>query len=252
VLKPESLEIASPVSDAFYMRVTYFPATVETLFRVDPNLVTEGTELLGEEDLGFDDRVDQGRMEFDIRLKRRHHVRIDYFKLNRYGEVNLPRDIVFGDFVYDEGERFRSKLDWRVLTFAHSYSFLHFERFEMGLGLGFHLIEAKAEGGVPGTLRQIEESEVGIFPTVGLNTAFRISKRWSVTARAQYFSASPEEFDGEMSEYHLDLQYRWRKNFAIGLGYTQLKSSLLIADDEQPLLFDLKTSGPELFFRASF
>jgi hypothetical protein len=251
-LKPKSLEIASPVSDHFYMRGTYFPATVETLFRVDPAFNVQGTTLSGEEDLGFDDRVDQGRMEFDIRLVRRHHVRIDYFKLNRFSEQNLGRNITFGDFNFAQGERFRAKFDWRVLSLTHTYSFLHLERFELGLGLGFHLIETQAEGGVPGTLRRIEESEVGIFPTIALNSAFRISKRWAVTARGQYFSATPQNYDGTMAEYHMDLQYRWRKNFAIGLGYTILQSQLYIEDEDQPLLFDLDTSGPEIFFRVSF
>ena len=59
-----------------------------------------------------------------------------------------------------------------------------------------------------------------------MNAAFRITKRWSVTARGQSFSASPEGFEGTMSEYHADLQYRWRKNLAFGLGYTQMVTEL--------------------------
>ncbi len=85
-----------------------------------------------------------------------------------------------------------------------------------------------------------------------MNAAFRISKRWSVTARGQYFSASPEDFDGSISDYHGDIQYRWRKNFAVGLGYTKLTAHLQVVDIANPVLFDLTTSGPELFFRVSF
>ena len=93
--------------------------------------------------------------------------------------------------------------------------------------------------------------QVGIFPTIALNAAFRISKRWAITARGQSFSASPEDFDGKMSDYHADIQYRWRRNFAVGLGYTKLVTELLVTDD-RPLLFNMDTSGPELFFRVSF
>jgi hypothetical protein len=240
-LKPKSLELASPVTDHFYMRGSYFPAAVTTQLRLDPSPLTEGTLLSGEDDLGLDDQVDQGRMEFDIRMKERGHVRIDYFKLNRFSQQALPRDIVFGDLIFDEGTEFRSKLDWRVLTFTYTYSFFKTERFE-----------AQAEGGEPGTLNREEASEVGIFPTLAANVAFRISKRWSVTARGQQYSASPDDFDGKMADYHADIQYRWRKNFAIGLGYTMLETNLFVFDEDQPLLFNLETSGPELFFRVSF
>ena len=252
VLQPESLEIASPVSDHFYVRGIYFPASVTTLLRLDPNSVIEGSTLSGEDDLGLDDKVDQGRMEFDIRMLENNHVRIDYFKLNRFSQQPLPRDIIFGDEIFEEGTTFRSKLDWRVLSLTYTYSFVHTNRFEGGLGLGIHVIEAQAEGGEPGTLNREEASEVGIFPTIAANLAFRISKRWSVTLRGQQFSANPEDFEGKMSDYHGDIQYRWRKNFAVGLGYTKMETDLQVFDSDQPLLFNLDTSGPELFFRASF
>jgi hypothetical protein len=252
VMQPKSLEIASPVSDHFYVRGTYFPASVTTILQLDPTATAPGTMLSGEDDLGLDDKVDLGRMEFDIRMRENNHVRIDYFKLNRFSQQALPRDIVFGDFTFAEGTTFRSKLDWRVLTLTYTYSFVHTSRFEGGLGLGIHLIEAHAEGGEPGTLEREKADEVGIFPTIAANIAWRISKRWSITARGQQFSANPEDFDGKMADYHADIQYRWRKNFAIGLGYSKIQTNLQVFDEDQPLLFDLDTSGPEIFFRASF
>lgn len=255
VLKPKSLDLASPVSDHFYVRGSYFPAAVDTIIRLDPSVTQQGTTLSGEDDLGLDGKVDQGRMEFDIRMRENNHVRIDYFKLNRFSETHLPRDIVFGDIPPAQtqaGTLFRTKLDWRVLTLTYTYSFVHTDRFEGGLGLGIHIIEAHAEGSEPGTLIREKADEVGIFPTVAVSLAFRISKRWSVTARGQQFSASPEDFDGMMSDYHADIQYRWHKNFSVGLGYTMLKTDLTVFDPDQPLLFNLDTKGPEIFFRASF
>ena len=255
VLKPKSLDLASPVSDHFYVRGTYFPASVTTTIRLDPSTTQKGTTLSGEDDLGLDDKIDQGRMEFDIRMRENNHVRIDYFKLNRFAEQPLPRDIVFGDIPPTQtraGTNFRTKLDWRVLTLTYTYSFVHTDRFEGGLGLGIHIIEAHAEGSEPGTLIREKADEVGIFPTVAASLAFRISKRWSVTARGQQFSASPEDFDGMMADYHADIQYRWHRNFSVGLGYTMLKTDLTVFDPDQPLLFNLDTKGPEIFFRASF
>jgi hypothetical protein len=55
-----------------------------------------------------------------------------------------------------------------------------------------------------------------------------------------------------MADYHADVQFRWRKNLAFGLGYTLLKTNLDVFDADQPVLFDMETAGPEIFFRASF
>lgn len=253
-LKPETLDIASPTSDHFFMRGTYFQGTVETTLRVDSTGATtpDGTVLSGEDDLGLDDVVDQARMEFDIRMGERNHMRIDYFKLNRYSEMALPRDIEFGDFSFDAGDIFRTSLDWRMLSLTYTYSLFRSERFEAGVGLGLHILEAKAAGSEPGTLNIERDSEAGIFPTIAVNAALRITRRWSVTARGQSFSASPEGFDGTLSDYHADVQFRWRKNLAFGLGYSLIAIDLDVVDSDQPFLFKMDTSGPELFFRASF
>jgi hypothetical protein len=252
-LKPESLGIASPVTDHFYMRATYYQPSVTTELRLDANNgTTEGTLLNAEEDLGLDDVINQGRVEFDVRMGERSHMRVDYFKLSRFHQQALPRTIEFGDFTFPEDTMFRTTLDWRVFAMTYTYSFFRGERFEAGLGLGLHIIQAKASGGQPGTLNRESESEVGIFPTIAATAAFRITNRFSVTARGQSFSAAPEGFEGTMSEYHLDLQYRWRKNLAFGIGYTQMVTELEVTDAETPLLFNMDTTGPELFVRASF
>ena len=86
-----------------------------------------------------------------------------------------------------------------------------------------------------------------------INAAYRISKRWAITARGQVFSLDREnEFSGEIGDFHADIQYRWRKNFAVGLGYSRLFANVDIIDADQPFMFDMDASGPELFMRASF
>jgi len=252
VLKPKSLKLASPVSDRFYIRGTYFSAKAESLVRLDPTAIdVAGTELSGEQDLGLDDKIDQGRMEFDFRLGERNHVRIDYFKLARFAQQPLPRDILFGNAIIGEGVTFRTNLDWRTLGFTYTYSFFRSDRFEAGLGLGVYLIEGHLEGSVPGTSSKQKVESVGIFPTVAVNGAYRISKRWAVTLRAQQYSASPDDFIGKMADYHFDVQYRWRKNLAVGLGYSSIQTDLEVADPGGGL-FNLDVSGPELFCRVSF
>ena len=92
-LKPKSLEIASPVTDHFYMRATYFQPTVDDRAapRLDERREPDGTLLSAEDDLGLDDVINQGRVEFDVRMGERSHMRVDYFKLSRFRQQVLPR-----------------------------------------------------------------------------------------------------------------------------------------------------------------
>src|SRR5689334_11853499 len=108
-LKPENNGIASPITDHFYMRGSAYQGTVDTIMRVDStNAATpDGTLLSGEDDLGLDDLVEQFRMEFNVRMKDRHNVRIDYFRLDRFHQVQLAQPISFGDFDFQAGDTFR-------------------------------------------------------------------------------------------------------------------------------------------------
>jgi hypothetical protein len=253
VLKPESLEIPSPVTDHFYVRGIYFQPSVTTLLRLDASDGSEGTLLSAEDDLGLDDTLNQARMEIDMRMSRHHHFRFDFFKVSRFQQQTLPRDIQFGDFTFTEGTLFRTKLDWRTFSITYVYAPLQTERVEMGFLHGLHIVQTKAEGSEPGTLNRESASEVGIYPTFGLGGSVRLSRRFSFTARGQVFViAGREDFSATMADFHADLQFRWHKNLAIGLGYTKLQNELELFDIDQTLLFNMNTSGPELFFRASF
>lgn len=267
VLKPDTNDIASPVSDRFFVRFSGFQGAVETNMQLGetvpdiivippppapPPLFNPGTPLLAEEVLGLDDQVEQARIEFDFRMSDRNHLRVDYFKLNRFAEVIATQPIDYGDFNFQTGDRVRSSLDWRVLSLTWTYSLFKGERFEAGAGLGMHIIEAKSSLGEPGTLNREEFSEVAPFATAAVTAAYRISKRWAITARGQTFEYSRDDLTGRLSDFHADIQYRWRKNFAVGLGYTQLIYELEAVADDQPALFDMSATGPEIFFRASF
>jgi len=252
---PERSLAASPITDRFALRLNYFGPTVHTDLRLDRSTGQPGTDLNAEQDLGLEEKPQQFRAEMIIRMRERNRLRVDYFKLTRFGDKVLTQQVNFGDDVFDVNDRVSSLIDWRQLSLTYTRSLIYTNRFEVGLGLGIALLEATARGEV--RARNLSEQEEGVapFPTFALDASWRISKRWSFNARGQTFTANTEDFDGSMSEYHADVQYRWRKNFAVGLGYTSLRVSLDVvsgADVDFPGRFKQDVSGPELFIRASF
>lgn len=255
ILKPRTVrDISSPITDRFALRVTYFAPSFGTEFRLDPdNPLLGGTDLLAEEDLGLADRKTQARMEMIIRFRERNRLRVDYFKLTRFGNQVVTRQIVFGNDTFNITDRVQSMLEWRALGLTYTRSFWRSERFEFGAGIGLAFLEARASGEVTSRSIREERSSPGVFPTLALDGTWRISKRWSFNARGQRFSAHVNDFQGVMAEYHGDVQYRWREVFSLGLGYTKLRSALdVVSDNDFSGRFHQDVKGPEFFVRASF
>jgi hypothetical protein len=250
---PKKNQVASPITDRFALRVTYFAPTVDTFLRLDQENGLQGTELIVEDDLGLEDKPTQARAEMIFRLRERNRLRVDYYKLTRYGDTVLNRTIAFGDETFLVSDRVVSMIDWRQLGLTYTRSLLYFDRFELGAGLGIALLETRARGEVPA--RNIREAEDGIapFPTFAIDATWRISRRFSFNVRGQTFTANTDEFDGTLSDYHGDIQYRWHKNFTVGLGYTSLRiKAESTSTDDLGGKFDQDISGPEFFIRASF
>lgn len=257
---PQRHASSSPITDRFALRVLYFPGSVTTDLRLDQqNGLQQGTEVSAEDDLGLDDRKDMGRAEMIFRLRERNRLRVDYMKLSRLGDKILTRQINFGDEIFRLNDRALTALEWRSLTFTYTRSLLYTERFELGVGLGISVLEARARGEVPARNVREHQEAVGAFPTFALDGTWRISRRWSLNGRAQRFSTNIDEFTGSLAEYHGDVQYRWRENFSLGLGYSRFHTVVDVGsdvggpdDNDLTGRFDQEVTGPELFFRASF
>jgi hypothetical protein len=253
VLKPGAARpIASPINDRFAVRGSYFPASISTTLRLDAANGGPGTELAAERDFGMSDKQDQGRIELTLRLRERHRMRFDYFKLTRNGDAVLTRNIDFGDETFVAADRVLSLLDWRTLNFTYLYSIFHRQRFELAAGAGLHILDGEARARVPARVVNEEKSGVTVFPTLALDATWRISRRFALTARANRLSASLDDSSGSFSDYHADVQYRWRPNLAMGAGYTALKTDLQVGGGDFPGHFVFDVDGPELFIRASF
>ena len=254
VLKEEpARELSTPINDRFAIRASYFPASVSTDIRLDDAAGVAGTPFSAEDDFGLKDKLSQVRVEGLIRILERHRVRVDYFNLRRNGAEVLTQDIAFGDQVFAAGEQVRSNIDWKMLNFTYLYSIFRRQRFELGGGAGLTLFQGEMRARVPARLVREDRSGSVAFPTFALDASLRIAKRFSVNARANYLSATVDDSTGKISDYHADVQYRWKRNLALGIGYSKMKTDLGIAPDKDLAgKFVMDVDGPELFVRASF
>ena len=242
----------SPITDHFAMRGVYFQPTLTTAGRFDSDVGTPGTPFSGETDLALDDVANQGRMELLFRMRDRHRLRVDYLKLDRFGDTRLTRAIDFRNRRYNLADRVESNLDLRLMGFTYSWSVLRRESFEIGLGLGLHLVEAEARAEVRSRSIRETGSGTGALPTLGVDGTWRFARRWSVSGRFQYLSVGLSDVKGSFTDLHADVQYRWKPNVAFGLGYSGIKLDADVKSSSLPGTLVIDAKGPEGFFRVSF
>jgi len=244
---------ANPITDHFAARVSYYTGKVSTDGVVtDPNSLTPGTPISMEDDFLLTPDVHQGRVEFIFRMRDRHRLRVDTWEINRKSTTVPTKTIVFGDLTLGPTDTVVAQFNWRQSDFTYTYSLLHKPRFELGVGLGLHMIQADTQARV--YARGVHESfeGAGPFGTVAVDGTVIITKRFSFNARAQYMSLNLHDDNAKLGDYHADLQFRWKPNIALGLGYSSTQAQVTVSNSNPNGEMKFDVHGAEAFVRASF
>jgi hypothetical protein len=248
-------EPASPITDHFALRASYYSGTAVTDGRVDdPNAPTPGTPFSLEKDFKLSPSVHQARAEFMFRMRERGRLRVDLWELTRTGVTSPDTTVVYGGHTFTPADVVTSEFDWHQVDLTWTYSFIKGRRFELGTGLGLHLLEAEANANATQPTGPVSEkfSGAGPFVTLAIDSTWRMTRRFALSARGQYFKLTVSSVKGQLADYHADLQFRWRPNLAFGLGYQSTQTQLDVTNNNPNGFMKLATHGPELFARASF
>jgi hypothetical protein len=243
----------SPIADHFAMRASFISGSVRTQAQINDTAAgVAGTQFSAESDFGLPRRSTQARAEFIFRLHNRGRLRVSALDLSRQGSVLMTRDVRYGNQTFRVNERVNSQFDWRGFDLTWLFSFIRNDRFELGAGIGMHFIQAEASAAAPA--RAVRESfdGAGPFATVAADATWRITRRFSLNARAQTFEVTASAISAKLFDWHADVQFRIHRNVALGAGYQSNYMRLDVAnrDPGGSLRFDV--AGPELFLRASF
>ncbi|HVN44006.1 MAG TPA: hypothetical protein VMT66_02050 [Steroidobacteraceae bacterium] len=254
-LPPRKHEVASPITDHFYISAAYYAPRFTTNFRVDPSFAppgTVGTPVSGENDLGLPHRQEVGRVDFMFRLRDRNKVQVGYYETNRSGNELLTHDIVFGNETFPAGQMMATTFELKQFHINYTYSFIRNSHFELGSGLAAYLLQLDVIGQAKAQGLYQEVTAATPFPALPLDLAWAISKRWAATGRVAFLWINHHNLSGRYWDTHADLQYRWLQNFTVGAGYSSIRSNLTHEGGSFPGVVDLTITGPELFLRFSF
>jgi hypothetical protein len=243
---------ASPITDHMSFRAIYFFGNVSTTARFDPTQTMPGTRFSAEHAFGLTDRADQFRAEIIFRLKERSRLRVSELDVRRGGDVTLSENVQYGKQNFLVGEEVKSEIDYRQFDLTYTHSFLRGSWYELGAGMGIQFLQAEANAEVPSTPKFDTFSGVLPFGTPALDGTILLDRHWSFNARAEWFRVSVNDTTAVLDDFYGDLQYRWRRALAIGVGYEWQQIGLHLAKTNPAGEVRLKISGPQVFLRASF
>ena len=251
-LPPPPPPLASPISDHFALTGGFFWGSVRTFGRFDSSTGVEGTPFTAEHDLGLTGQARQPFMEIMFRFVNRNRLRVDFIDLRRAADKVINRTVQYGDVTFPVDNPVHSQFDWRQMDLTYTYSFLRNDRFELGAGLGIHLLQAEASAEIPNTAQYADFNGAGPYATLALDGTWRISRHWALNARGNYLKVTIGSVGGMMGQLHADLQYRWRRNLAFGVGYRRQQVELDLHGTDPSGVLKFTISGPEAFARVSF
>lgn len=239
------------VEDRFRVEVLALSAGLDTDLRIDPTLITQGTPINAEDDLGLDDSDLLPLAEITLLPGERHLIRLSGFGIRRSAQKVIDRTIVFDEQTYLAGERVDSTLNLTMLGLTYGYSVVKTRRADVALTFGVQVIEVEANAVVRS--RVVREAETGVtpLPLAGLEGRFDFNERWSAEARVQYLSVEFDEIDGTVLDARAALTWRKNPHLVFGLGYRNFAVEVESRDIDTPGIVDLQMDGPLLFMRAS-
>lgn len=239
------------IEDRFRVEVMTLGANLDTDLRIDPNLVTPGTQVNAEDDLGLDDTKLLPLAEITLLPGDRHLIRLSGFGLRRSARAVLDQTFVFDDQTYLPGEQVDSTLNLTMLGLTYGYSIVQTQRVDLALTFGIQVIEVEANAVVRS--RVVRDSETGVtpLPLAGIEGRFDFDDRWSAEARVQYLSVEFDEVDGSVLDARAALTWRMNPYLLFGLGYRHFSVKVDSRDVDTPGFVDLRMAGPLLFMRAS-
>jgi hypothetical protein len=239
------------IEDRFRVEVMMLSAGIDTDVRMDPTLVTPGTLISAEDDLGLEDSKMLPLGEITLLPGDRHLIRLSGFSLRRSEQQVIDRVIVFDEQTYLPGERVDSTLNLTMIGLTYGYSIVQTRRVDLALTFGLQVIEVEANAVVRSRVVRDSETAVTPLPLAGMEGRFDFNERWSLEARVQYLSVEFDEIDGSVLDARAALTWRANPHLAFGLGYRTFSVEVDSRDLDTPGLVDLQMAGPLLFLRAS-
>ena len=175
-------------------------------------------------------------MNAEYRAWRRHHFHFSYYDLSRNARKIITAEIPQEDpeETIVAGALVESNLDIKIYKAGYSFSFWNDDRVDLGVGLGFHVMDlgagvlvvagTKGEEGVQvyGE-RLVSEATTLPLPVFSLRGSVAVTKRVFLKQSFEVFYISLSDFEGLLLDTNLAVEGHICRFFGLGMGFNFMR-----------------------------
>lgn len=238
------------LQDRWTFEIGAYAPSLKTTANFDSTL-GPGTSISFEDDLGLDDRKINAAFLGKLRLGERWRIEAEYFALNRSGTRAISRTINWGGNTYPIGIVVNSEFDSDIYRFSGGYSFIKDAQGELGVSLGLHVTDFTISLAGANVAQRTGDA-LAPLPTIGLYGAYALTPRWLLSGRVDFFSLKYNDYDGSLTNLVGAVDYRFTRNFGVGLGYRYVNYDLDVTKSSFTGRVKYEFSGPVLYAIGSF
>lgn len=239
------------LQDQWHFQLGAYLSKVDTTAHLNSSTGGRGTQLSFENDLGFDDSKIMPAFLASVRLGERWKIEFEYLSLSRDSSRAISRTINWGDRTYTIGTVVSSDFDSDIYRLSAGYSFIKDNQKELGVSLGFHVTDFSLGLAATGIGSQRGDA-LAPLPTIGLYGAYALTPKWLLSGRLDYFSLNYNEYDGSLVNVSAGIDYRFTRNFGIGVAYRHIDYDLTVTKSKFNGGVEYKFNGPMVYVTASF
>ena len=245
------------LSDKFSLDIGLFMPEREVELRVDgPAGSVSGDEIDFDGSLGLSKKDDLFAMNFAWRFGEKWELGAQYFESDGQRQRVLEEDIEWGEFVFGAGTGVTAGIDFTLVRAFLGRNFTSADHHDFGIGLGIHYLEVGAfiegqailNGQQAGFQRETVSAKAPL-PNVGAWYVRSLSDRWAMRLRLDWFGAEFGDYDGELINASVGLNYQLFEHVGLGVSYNFFE--LDVGVDKSGWRGEVKTIYDGAFVHAS-
>jgi len=244
---PPALAADALEDDPFNLSLgAYFVTRTNGNIRLDrtAGLVTIGTSIDWERDLGGETSMTVPRIDGYYRFAPKHRVDFSWYKIERGGQIVTQRAIDFGDVSFPAGTAIDSTLDSETIKAAYTYSFYRTPQIETALSLGLHVTNMDASLQSAGLGIAQATSTTAPLPVFGFRLDYAITPKWLVRTKYElFFLDNFDTYQGALNDFTIAVEHRTFKRVGFGFGLNRSSLDLEIDDGNRQGSFSSLLSG---------
>ena len=252
VALPPALAADAPEDDRYSVSLgAYFVNRTNGTIRLDRTvggIVTIGTSIDWERDLGGETSMTVPRIDGYYRFARKHRVDFSWYKIERGGRIVSQRELDFGDATYPAGSTLDSELNTETLKATYTYSFYRAPEIETAVSVGLHVTAMDAFVSSSGGGLAEGNSVTAPLPVFGFRLDYAITPKWWMRSKYElFFLDSAEDYQGALSDFTLAIEHRTFKHVGFGFGLNRSSLDVEVQDAEHRGAFSSVLNGLMLY-----